>query len=103
MHASSIAPVAAVLLWSGCLTAQGNIGPGAAADAAIVHPYRPGVDVLDYDLSLVLPDRGNEIAGRATVSVRRTVPLDTLVLDLIGLAVDGVRVDGTRTSFARPA
>ena len=72
MHARSIALVAPMLLWSGCLTAQRSVGPGAAADAAIAHPYRPGIDVLDYNLSLELPARGNEIAGDAVLSLRRT-------------------------------
>src|SRR5437764_1671256 len=103
MHARSIALVAPMLLWSGCLTAQRSVGPGAAADAAIAHPYRPGIDVLDYNLSLELPARGNEIAGDAVLSLRRTARVDTLVLDLVGLVVDSVRVDGVRASFSRPA
>ena len=103
MHARSIALAAPMLLWSGCLTAQRSVGPGAAADAAIAHPYRPGIDVLDYNLSLELPARGNEIAGDAVLSLRRTARVDTLVLDLVGLVVDSVRVDGVRASFSRPA
>src|SRR5438105_9656169 len=103
MHARSIALVAPMLLWSGCLTAQRSVGPGAAVDAAIAHSYRPGIDVLDYNLSLELPARGNEIAGDAVLSVRRTARVDTLVLDLVGLVVDSVRVDGVRASFSRPA
>ena len=46
-------------------------------------PYRPGVDVLDYALSLDLPDSGNRIEGRAVLTVRRTGRIDTLVLDLL--------------------
>lgn len=57
--------------------------------------YRRGVDVLHYDLSLSLPDTGNLIRGLATLTVRRTAPVDTLVLDLIALRVDGVAVNGT--------
>src|SRR5438874_8836121 len=103
MHARSIALVSPMLLWPGCLTAQRSVGPGAAADAAIAHPYRPGIDVLDYNLSLELPAHGNEIAGDAVLSLRRTARVDTLVLDLVGLVVDSVRVDGVRASFSRPA
>ena len=64
-------------------------------------PYRPGVDVLDYDLSVDLPDSGNRIEGRAVLTVRRTARTDTLVLDLLSLRVDSVLVDERATRFGR--
>jgi len=64
-------------------------------------PYRPGVDVLSYDLSLDLPRSGNVIRGLATLAVRHTTRLDTLVLDLVRLTVDSVRSDGARVAFTR--
>jgi len=64
-------------------------------------PYRPGVDVLDYALSLDLPDSGNRIQGRAVLTVRRTGRTDTLVLDLLSLRVDSVLVDERATRFRR--
>jgi aminopeptidase N len=73
-------------------------GPGDPAGRAA---YRPGVDVLDYDLSIWVPDTGSAIHGRATLSVRRTQPLDTLVLDLVSMRVDGVLVDGRPAPFRR--
>ena len=72
-----------------------------AVPAQISHAYRPGIDVLDYDLSLDLPERGNVIRGRALLTVRRTAPVDTLVLDLLKLDVDSVDVNGQRAGFRR--
>src|SRR5947207_5753869 len=98
MPARSIAPIAALLLWSGCLTAQRGLGVRSAE-----HRYRPGIDVIDYALSLELPERGNAIVADAVLSVQRTARLDTLVLDLLHLTVDSVRVDGARAPFTRTA
>jgi len=64
-------------------------------------PYRPGVDVTDYDITLDLPERGAVIEGRAVLAVRRTARVDTLVLDLVSLRVDSVLVDGRAAPFAR--
>ena len=83
------------------LTAQADIGPGATRDAAIEHPYRPGVDVQSYDLTLDLPKSGNVISGYAALEVRHTTRVDTLVLDLLQLTVDSVRMDGVRVPFSR--
>jgi aminopeptidase N len=63
--------------------------------------YRPGIDVLDYAITLDLPDRGASIDGRAVVTVRRLSPVDTLVLDLVALKVDSVLVDEKPVTFAR--
>ena len=63
--------------------------------------YRPGVDVLDYAITLDLPDRGASIVGRAVLTVRRLSPVDTLVLDLVALKVDSVLVDDQPVAFAR--
>ena len=64
-------------------------------------PYRPGIDVTDYGITLDLPDRGASIEGRAVLSVRRWAPVDTLVLDLVALRVDSVLVDETPVRFVR--
>lgn len=64
-------------------------------------PYRPGVDVQDYDLHLELPESGRTIVGRAVLTVRRTARLDTLVLDLIGMQVRAVTVDREPVVFSR--
>ena len=102
-HVRALGVAAALLVAPGCLTAQVEIGPGATRDAATEHPYRPGVDVQRYDLSLDLPATGNVINGYAVLLVRHTARVDTLVLDLIRLTVDSVRMDGARVPFTRTA
>ncbi|MFL5580688.1 MAG: M1 family metallopeptidase [Gemmatimonadaceae bacterium] len=74
--------------------------PGALR-AQPVRPYRPAVDVLDYELTLTLPDTGTRVSGRATLRVLRVAPLDTLVLDLVGMEVTDARVGGAAARFAQ--
>lgn len=53
------------------------------------------VDVLDYDLTLTLPDVGRTIDGIAVITLRRLTQggsSDTLALDLLDLTVKSVRV-----------
>src|SRR5581483_3250045 len=60
------------------------------------------VDVLDYDLTLTLPDAGKTINGVAVLTVRRLArggAADTLRLDLLDLAVKSVAVDGRDAPF----
>ena len=75
-------------------------GP-ALAQSPGPHPYRPGIDVVDYAITLDLPDRGAAIQGRAVLAVRRSAAVDTLVLDLVALRVDSVLVDDRAAAFAR--
>src|SRR5687768_8601403 len=84
--------------------APAAFGPAALAQGktpSVPLPYRPGVDVTDYDITLDLPDRGAAIDGRAVLAVRRSARVDTLVLDLVSLRVDSVFIDGRATLFAR--
>lgn len=59
---------------------------------------RPNVDVLDYDITLTLPDAGSTIDGVAVITVAKLarggpgLQADTLALDLLDLRVKGVRV-----------
>src|SRR5678816_4901096 len=64
-------------------------------------PYRPGIDVTDYAITLDLPESGTSIAGRAVLTVRRWGAVDTLALDLVALKVDSVLVDEKPVTFAR--
>ena len=64
-------------------------------------PYRPGLDVADYAITIDLPERGSMIDGRAVLAVRRTARVDTLVLDLVGLRVDSVLIDDRAARFTR--
>jgi aminopeptidase N len=73
----------------------------AAAQAAGPHPYRPGIDVLDYAITLDLPDRGAAFDGRAVLTIRRSANVETLVLDLVSLRVDSVLVDDRAVAFTR--
>jgi aminopeptidase N len=81
--------------------AQPSGARATAAAALDPHPYRPGIDVVDYDLTLDLPDSGRTIRGLAVLAVRRTAPVDTLVLDLLHLRVDSVWVGGRLARFRR--
>jgi aminopeptidase N len=57
--------------------------------------YEPGVDVLDYDVHLELPDTGAFLRGDVTVTARRAPSLGRLRLDLVNwLTVRRVTVDG---------
>ena len=91
MPASALAVASLTLSLSASVSAQAN-GP---------HPYRPGVDVLDYAITLDLPDRGASVEGRAVLSVRRSAPADMFVLDLVALRVDSVLVNDQPVAFTR--
>jgi len=67
------------------------------------HIYRPGIDILHYNFTLDLPDKGNVIQGNAEVTVRRYRPVNRLRLDLVGLRVENVRIGGIRKSFEQDA
>ena len=58
-------------------------------------------DVLDYNLTLDLPDAGKTIEGVAVLSVRRVLRADTLVLDLLDLRVRTVRVGVASVAFVQ--
>jgi aminopeptidase N len=73
----------------------------ARADAQEPHPYRPGIDVLDYAIVLDLPDTGSFIRGDATLTVRRMARVDSLVLDLRKLNVQRVTLDDRVRAFTR--
>src|SRR5437868_6385918 len=72
-----------------------------ALQAQEPRPYRPAFDVMDYALTIDLPDTGATIHANALLSVTRTGKADTLVLDLLDLGVDRVSVDGRAVKFAR--
>jgi len=87
---------AALLLNSTSLGAQQHAEPFAG------HTYQPGIDVLDYDVTLELPDTGATIRGDVTVTARRMAGVNVLRLDLVrGLAVREVQLDGRTVSATR--
>lgn len=73
----------------------------APAAAQSPRPYRPAFDVLDYALTLDLPDSGPTIHGNALLTVKRTAPADTLLLDFLDLDVNKVLVDNRPARFVR--
>src|SRR5829696_7090518 len=77
------------------------IAAANAASAQEPRPYRPAFDVVDYALTIDLPDTGATIRANAVLSVARTGQRDTLLLDLLDLKVDRVTVDGRVVPVAR--
>lgn len=77
------------------------LGAAGLAAAQDPHPYRPGIDVLDYAITLDLPDTGSTIRGDVMLTVRRTTRVDTLVLDLRLLRVTRVTLDERTRRFGR--
>ena len=59
--------------------------------------------VVDYDLTIDLPDSGRTISGLATLTIQRRRATDTLVLDLVGLKVRKAWHAGKPTAFAQDA
>jgi aminopeptidase N len=72
-----------------------------AGEAQQIRPYRPAFDVVDYTISIDLPDTGSTIHAAAVLTVTRTAPAETLTLDLLDLAVNAVTVDGRAVKFVR--
>jgi aminopeptidase N len=65
--------------------------------------YQPGIDVLDYDFRLELPDTGAFLRADVTLAVRREPGVASLTLDLVdGLTVRSVEVNGRAVAAGRP-
>jgi aminopeptidase N len=66
------------------------------------HTYQPGIDVVDYDITLDLPDTGAMIRGDVIVTARRAAGVNTLRLNLVrGLVVRQVQLNGTDVQVVR--
>ena len=89
--------------WAVRLAAAGlmSIVAGAEAVGQSETSYRPGFHVVDYAISIDLPDSGSIINGDATLTVQRTNSADTLTLDLRKLHVQRVSIDDRTMPFAR--
>lgn len=62
---------------------------------AVAPTYQPGINVLDYDVALELPDTGAFLRGDVTLTLRRSAGVARLRLDLVdALAVRSVEVGG---------
>ena len=74
--------------------AQATPSPAAAAPT-----YQPGIDVVDYDITLELPDTGAFLRGDVTVTLRRAKGVSQARLNLVdGLTVRRVEVGGRQVS-----
>ena len=60
-----------------------------------------GIDVLNYEFTIQLPDAGRHIDAHALITVRRSSALDNVVFDLVGLLVDTVRVNAKTSAFQK--
>jgi aminopeptidase N len=68
---------------------------GGQAAPIAAPTYQPGIDVLDYDIHLELPDTGAYLRGDVTVTARRSPSTTQLKLDLVdALMVRAVEVNG---------
>jgi aminopeptidase N len=75
----------------------------AAGPRAHRSVYQPGIDVLDYDFRLDLPDTGAFLRADVTLAVRREPGVTSLMLDLVdGLTVRSVEVNGRAVAAGRP-
>jgi len=92
---------AGTLLLVGTLLSVALVRQAFAQNGAGGPTYRPGFRVVDYEITLDLPDRGSSIDGRALLTVRRWSAADTLVLDLVSLRVDSVLVNDQPATFVR--
>jgi aminopeptidase N len=92
--------IACILVASGATIASAQGAPPSLTGST----YQPGIDVLDYDVHLELPDTGLFLRGDVTVTARRTPSLPELRLDLLdSLTVRGVEVDGQRVTAPHTA
>ena len=82
------------------LTGLGASLPSLAA-AQDARAYRPGIDVVDYAITLNIPDTGAVIEGDVLLTIKRLARVDTLVLDLRLLQVSKVTVDDKVVTFGR--
>ena len=87
--------------WLMSIAALSTLAAPQRAATQEPRPYRPAFDVVDYALTIDLPDTGATIRANALLSVTRTGKSDTLTLDLLDLTVDRVMVDGRPVKFTR--
>jgi len=95
MICRSLAGYAALLAAPLALSATVAMAQSARPSASAPPTYQPGIDVLDYDAALELPDTGAFLRGDVTLTVRRSAGVARLRLDLVdSLTVRSVEVGG---------
>jgi aminopeptidase N len=86
-----LASLAAHVIGAAALRAQQTAVP------TIGSTYEPGIDVIDYDVRLVLPDTGAFLRGDVTVTARRAATAARMRLDFVdSMQVRSVEVNGAR-------
>ena len=74
----------------------------ASTGSAQQSARRPrAIDVLDYAITLNLPDTGKAISGYTVLHVVRTSASDSLILDFVGLQVEEVDTGFTSVPYKR--
>jgi aminopeptidase N len=87
-----------------CLTSIARAQSASPTAPAVAPTYQPGIDVLDYDVHLELPDTGAFLRGDVTVIARRTPATTQLRLDLIdAMTVREVELNGRSVAVGRAA
>ena len=74
---------------------------GTANVIAQPRVLQAGIDVLNYEFTIQLPETGRHIDAHALITVRRSSALDNVVLDLVGLQVDTVLVNARPSAFRK--
>ena len=64
-------------------------------------PLQAGIDILNYEFTIQLPQSGKFIDAHAAVTVCRTSSESSLVLDLVGFQVDSVCVNRRPAEFQK--
>jgi aminopeptidase N len=84
----------------GLAVALASIVASAAAEAQMraTSVIPRGIDVVHYDFAVTLPESGEEIRGRATVTAKRLPATREMRLDLL-LKADSVLVNGRAVAF----
>lgn len=83
--------------------ARAAVALGVLSTASALGAQQRAFHVINYDLTLDLPETGKTIEGLAKLTVQRRARADTLLLDLLDLKVKGVTVDGTPVAFKQDA
>ncbi|MCX6142934.1 MAG: M1 family metallopeptidase [Ignavibacteriales bacterium] len=84
----------ALLLIVALIAAHGSV-------QAQQHVLQAGIDVLNYEFTIQLPDAGRHIDAHALITVRRSSASDNVVFDLVGLQVDTVSVNAKPSAFQK--
>jgi len=74
---------------------------GTANVEAQQRVLQAGIDVLNYEFTIQLPDVGRHIDAHALITLLRSSHLDNFALDLVGLQVDTVFVNARPSAFRK--